>query len=429
MDIPNSTRIAASLKASLAEDFFSLLTQAGEFCHKRGERLFVAGGMVRDLLIGTQSKDIDLVVEGDSHALANEIARLYHAKITLHQRFQTAKLSVNGFTVDIVAARKETYEHPGALPKITAGTMEDDLKRRDFSINAMAISISGDTYGHLVDPLGGFADLKEGIIRILYPESFTDDGTRIFRAIRYEQRFGFDIEPETLTLLKEGKKHIPALSADRLRYEFECIFNEQAPEKALCRASQLSVLKAVSEKLIFDITSAGWFRTARENSSFESPLPTLYLALWMGGMSDSDAQQLATRLNLPADSRKTVDDISKLKKQLINLGLPGLMPADICRILDSITPAAIEAVTIISPDRLVKERLRIYLASLRHIRPILGGDELIELGYSPGPGIGKALQKIKDARLNGVISTRKQEIEMAKNLLGRSGFSASEPKP
>ncbi|MDD2251694.1 MAG: hypothetical protein WCS74_00095 [Dehalococcoidales bacterium] len=418
--MPNSTRITASLKASLAEDFFSLLTRAGEFCHKRGERLFVAGGIVRDLLIDIQSKDIDLVVEGDSHALADEIARLYNAKITLHQRFQTAKLSVNGFTVDIAIARKETYDHPGALPKITAGTMEDDLKRRDFSINAMAVSISGDTYGHLVDPLGGYADLKAGIIRILHPESFSDDPTRIFRAIRYEQRFGFEIEPETLTLLQEAKKHIPALSADRLRYEFECILDEQAPEKALCRASRLSVLKAVSEKLVFDMTSAGWFKSVRENNSLESPLPSLYLASWIGGMADSDAQRLAARLNLSADSRKTVGDISKLKKRLINLRLPGLLPADICRILDSITPVAIEAFTVISPDSMVKERLRMYLASLRHIRPILGGDELIELGYSPGPDIGKALQKIKNARLNGVVSTRKQEIEMAKNLLGRS---------
>lgn len=417
MKPPNTETIIYRLKSGLPDELHHLLEQAGRHCLKRGESLYIAGGMVRDLLLCLPGKDIDLVVEGDSHSLAIELARIFDGEITLHEQFRTAKLSVGGFSIDVATARKEAYSHPGALPTVQAGTIEDDLRRRDFSINSMAISVSGENYGRLIDPLGGFADLEGRLVRILHPASFTDDPTRIFRAIRYEQRFGFKIETATLKLLEKGKGNISSLSADRLRYEFECIFAEQAPEMALARAYQLSVLGEISEALIFDKTEAKWFEAARGAYSPQAVPFALYMALLNYRLGNEDNNKLIKRLNLPADAAKTVSGISRLKQKQDDLKKADMRPSDIYYLLAGFDPLAIKACAIACPHHIVKKRLELYLTELRHIRPILGGEDLIRLGYSPGPAIGQALLAIQEKRLNGSVSSRQQETELARNLL------------
>ncbi|MDD5604470.1 MAG: CCA tRNA nucleotidyltransferase [Dehalococcoidales bacterium] len=417
MESSDRANIISRLSSSLPGEILHLLNQAGTYCTRRGERLYIAGGMVRDLLLGLPGKDIDLVVEGDSHSLTLEIADHFPSKITLHERFRTAKLSIKGFTVDIAAARKELYTHPGALPLVQAGTLKDDLKRRDFTINAMAVVISGEEYGQLIDPLGGLTDLKAGVIRILHPVSFRDDPTRIFRAIRYEQRFGFKIEPGTLVLIEEYKKFIRSLSPDRLRYEFECIFNEQNPEEILIRAFRLSVLAEIFTGLLVDEITIQWFKTAKGNHPGQTVPASLYLSLLFCRLNSSDTQTAINRLNLPNDMAKIVFDTCKLMKIQEGLNKTELKQSEICHLLTNLHPLAIEAGAITSSNPIVKERLKLYLTKLRYIKPILSGEDLIKLGYSPDAAIGRALLNIKEGRLNGIISTREEEILLAKNLL------------
>ena len=177
--------------------------------------------------------DLDLVVEGDAIGLAKEFAEKVGGKLTVHTMFNTAKIALDKWTIDIAMARTETYAKPGALPVVKPGTLKTDLFRRDFTVNAMAICLSPDNYGELIDLYGGLNDLKNKIIRVLHEKSFIDDATRIWRAIRYEQRLGFQIEPETLKLLKRDVPMLKTVGGYRLRHELELVLKEKEPEKAL----------------------------------------------------------------------------------------------------------------------------------------------------------------------------------------------------
>jgi len=417
MNLKRPKNIASELTACLPEALLQMLERAGEFSAGRGDSLYIVGGLVRDILLGLPGKDMDLVVEGDSLSLARELEGYFNGHVTLHERFRTARFEVKGFTIDIAAARREHYEHPGALPVVETGTLKDDLKRRDFSINSIAVAASGKDYGDLIDPLGGLADINAGIIRVLHPASFKDDPTRILRAIRYEQRFGFRIEPVTLALLAEDKKLLPALSSDRLRYEFECIFAEEKPEDILIRAGELSILAEVFPGLLFGETSATWFKNARGVDPARPVSAALYLALFFGNADDKTAKNSVEKLNLWLGAARAILDVHILKTHAAELKKTVLKPSELCRLLSSLHPLALEAGRIIFTEQVIKRRLSLYLSDLCHIKPELSGDDLIKLGYRPGKKLGQALEKIKDAKLDGTINSREGEISLAKELL------------
>ncbi|MCK5124542.1 MAG: hypothetical protein KAQ82_04875, partial [Dehalococcoidia bacterium] len=194
--------LARQIEQYLPRQLLELVNDISRQAAERGERVYLVGGVVRDLLLGYPNLDLDLVVEGDAVKLAQQVAETSQAKLLAHHRFGTAKLRYENFTMDLATARKETYAKPGALPTVTPGTLKDDLVRRDFSINAMAISLASDDYEELVDPYQGKNDLEHRLIRILHPGSFSNDATRILRAVRYEQRLGFELETLTAQLLK-----------------------------------------------------------------------------------------------------------------------------------------------------------------------------------------------------------------------------------
>ena len=199
---------------------------AGELAQKRGQKLYLVGGVVRDLLLGRENFDLDLVVEGDAIALAQELAEARQCKLVTHQRFGTAKLTWDGGSADLATARSETYAKACALPTVNPSTIRDDLLRRDFTINAMAVALTPDLYGQLLDLYGGLSDLEGKLVRVLHGKSFIDDATRIWRAIRYEQRLSFHLESETLELVKRDAGYLKKVSGDRIRHELELILKE-----------------------------------------------------------------------------------------------------------------------------------------------------------------------------------------------------------
>jgi tRNA nucleotidyltransferase (CCA-adding enzyme) len=200
------------------------LRLSGCLAEEQGERLFLVGGAVRDLLMGRASFDLDLAVEEDAIKLAEVLAHQVSGRLVVHSRFGTARVQLAEFRLDFAATRSETYSCPGVLPKVRPDTLEADLIRRDFTINAMALDLSPARWGELVDRYGGWEDLGWRFIRILHPGSFVDDATRIMRAIRYEQRLGFSLEPATARLLRRDRKMLDGISGDRLRREIELIF-------------------------------------------------------------------------------------------------------------------------------------------------------------------------------------------------------------
>ena len=382
---------------------------------KWGQRVYLVGGVVRDLLLGYPNFDLDLVVEGDAVKLAQKVAEISQAKLLAHHRFGTAKLKYENFTLDLATARKETYAKPGALPTVKPGTLKDDLIRRDFSINAMAISLAANDYGELVDPYQGKNDLEHCLIRILHPGSFSDDATRILRGVRYEQRLGFELETQTAELLKRDIPMLDTISGDRIRHELELIFREKQPEFAVKRLAELGVLPRISLFLKGDGWIAEKFGKARRLKK-PTQLPSLYFCLLIHSFSEKDIKQFLARLNISVKLSRAIRDTLRLKTKLPLLDRSSLKPSEICYLLREYEPLAIQANAIASDSSMVHLQLQLYLTKLRYVRTLLDGEELKQLGISAGPEIGKVLQILHKAKLDGEVRTRADEKKLALSL-------------
>ncbi|MGH2524794.1 MAG: CCA tRNA nucleotidyltransferase, partial [Anaerolineales bacterium] len=225
----------------------ALLARVGHLAATQQLPVYLVGGFVRDLLLGLSPTDFDFVVEGPAPALARLVARELGGEVTVHAPFGTATwFSPEGAVIDFASARTERYPQPAALPVVSApAPISADLSRRDFTINALAVRVDGVYYGQLLDPHHGQADLAAGIVRVLHPHSFQDDPTRLFRAVRYEQRLGFRIAPETVPLIPGSWAALAALTGDRIRHEFEMIFREPNVVPMLARLAELEVLRHV----------------------------------------------------------------------------------------------------------------------------------------------------------------------------------------
>ncbi len=366
---------------------------------------YLVGGPVRDYLLSVPVKDLDICVVGDAPALAAQLADATGGKLTVHQRFGTASVATSDCAVDLVTARRETYRRPGALPDVSAGDLADDLARRDFTINAMAIPIAGES-AELVDPHGGRADLCAGVIRVLHRQSFRDDPTRILRAVRYAARFGFRMDDATLAELQAALdgKAISTLSADRIRHELERILKEANPLPALQYADFIGVLDAINSSL-----TAAHLRYLSATPS--SPLTWLAALVWP--MSPRAATALAARINAPANWVRVIDDTTALVARQRQLARPGLRPSEVCALLDGLSPDTIAAAALM-PSPVVAARARRYLAEWWSVAPRLRGSDLLELGVPAGPAVGEALRALRKARLDGETDSRKDEEGIAR---------------
>ena len=407
--------LARQIERFLPGQLLELVKDISRLAAKRGERVYLVGGVVRDLLLGCPNFDLDLVVEGDAVTLAQEVATAGQAKLLAHHRFGTAKLRYESFTLDLATARKETYARPGALPLVTPGTLKDDLIRRDFSINAMAISLAANDYGDLIDPYQGRSDLERGLIRVLHPKSFRDDATRILRGVCYEQRFGFEFEAETARLLKRDIPTLDTISGDRIRHELEHIFEEDQPELAIKRLAGLGVLQRINPSLKVRGRIAEEFQKARRLRK-PGQLPSLYFCLLAYSLSDKDIGQLLTRLNAPSKLSRAVRDTLRLKAGLPLLGRVSLKPSHIYYLLREYDPVAVQANAIATESSTARRRLQLFLTKLRYVRAVLNGEELKKLGFPAGPQMGRVLEALHKARLDGEVRNRAGETKLALSL-------------
>jgi tRNA nucleotidyltransferase (CCA-adding enzyme) len=417
--------LAGKIEHYLPQHVLELVENTSRLACQSGQRLYLVGGVVRDLLLGYSNFDLDLVVEGNAVTLAQQIAGATQAKLVIHPRFGTAKLKYTDFTIDIATARDETYARPGALPTVTPGTLDNDLRRRDFSINAMAISLIPSSYGELIDPYHGKDDLERRLIRILHPKSFGDDATRILRAIRYEQRLGFNLETETARLLKENIPMLDTVSSDRIRHELELILREEYPEHALRRLGELGVLSRISPSLKGDDHLAENFEKARLLNK-PSQLPSLYLCLTIYPLSQEENEQFLRRFNIPKKLARTLHDTLDLKTQLYLLHEPSLKRSEIYYLLKDYEPLAIQASAIASASEAVCRHLNLFLTELRYVKTYLSGDDLAKLGLPAGPQAGEMLEKLLQAKLDGEIKTEEEEEKLVlsiKTMKARSGRS------
>jgi tRNA nucleotidyltransferase (CCA-adding enzyme) len=401
--------------------------------------LYLVGGVVRDLLLGIPSYDLDLVVEGDAIALVRSVAREFGGRVRSHDRFGTAKWLLRGVdlgklnlpaesasqlpeSLDLVSARAEFYPHPSALPEVERGNLKLDLHRRDFTINTLSLSLNAPHFGEINDFWGGLRDLEEKRIRVLHSISFVDDPTRILRAVRLEQRLEFQIEPRTRDLIARALPLLHRVSGDRIRHELEAMFEEPSPENALRRLEELEVLGQIHPGLQWNPSCVEHVRRAR---NFK-PDPRWVLAEDGRGVHSGLSAWLAVhpaevlggileRLNVPKReanlilaARRTLDRLAELPEDA--------SPSRVVDLLED-TPETALVEAYIQADGLIRERLNRYLLEWRNVQTITDGTLLRQRGLPPGPRYREVLHTLRSARLDGIISSAEEEAKLLDQLL------------
>jgi tRNA nucleotidyltransferase (CCA-adding enzyme) len=402
--------LAQKLRAAFAEHDRKILDQAIALATRLKTPLYLVGGPVRDCLLERPITDFDLTVEGDAIDLAQRLAKKLRGSIKTHDRFGTAKLVLETRSVDLATTRTETYAHPGALPNVTPGTLQTDLVRRDFTINALAIRLDGDHFGELIDLHHGAEDLKRGLVRVIHAQSFVDDPTRIFRAARFAARFNFEIEPETLTLIAAALPVIDQVSGDRLRHEFELIFREAQPASALTQLERWGVFKQLDPEFQFE---------SETQLHFNAALDPFTGWVWLLRQLPTRAQlHLIKRLNLPAEDTGDLLQAYELQRQQGAIK-DSSAPSVLYHLLNGYTDQALSTAAIIIDDERTQRKITHFIEDLRGVKIAIDGHRLQELGLTPGPAMRRVLAAIRTAVLDGQVVSPQQEAELAKILIER----------
>lgn len=422
---PGSVSLLPKMERQLAPELIDFLREAGRVGDRMGFRVFAAGGFVRDLLLGRPTLDLDLVVQGDGLAFARRLARKIGGRLSVHRAFGTATIEGSpAGRVDVAAARRERYAEPGALPAVTMRvSILEDLYRRDFTINAMAASLSPETFGKLLDPAGGHLDIRRRKIRVLHALSFIEDPTRIFRAIRYAVRLGFTLDKEIRRLLKAaGIGEYPALSGQRLLAEIDLTSAEARPHRALVALGRAGAFRLLDASYRFSQIASRRLMALGDFSDWcgekDLALPTRGLALLAltEHLSREKAERFLGRLSLSGEPLERLlaarRDGPALAESLSRLA-PGSLSA-CAALLRGHPPETIGWAWCLGSDS-ARQVIEWFLAEGRGHRPILTGDDLLALGVPKGPAVGALLDRLRDARLDGTVTTRDEEIAVVKS--------------
>jgi len=400
---PSAASLRARLLASLPAETRSAVR---EIAAQADAGVFAVGGSVRDLLLDRPIVDLDLAVAGDAVALVRRA--LPAAKITAHARFGTASLAVGGLRIDAATARRETYDRPGALPKVASASIGEDLRRRDFSMNAIALRLDG--RAALLDPCGGVADIAARTVRVLHDASFRDDATRIFRAFRYAARLGFSLDAHTSALLRDGVRYIAAIGGERLRRELELLLGEATAGAALESCARAGALRAVHPALRWDA-----HRSAALDSDATPDIPRIPygFALMLAGATPADAAAATLRLKLKRAEAAAAGGVASMAPVAAMLKRRDAKPSGVVVLLDRYPPASVAAFAATADGAIARQLALRYLAGWRHVKPLLSGRDLQEMGVPDGPQVQRGLQLMRAARLDGWADSRDDERALA----------------
>jgi tRNA nucleotidyltransferase (CCA-adding enzyme) len=407
----------------LPEKVREVLELAGKVADEEGLNAYVVGGFVRDLILGVENFDIDIVIEGDAIAFASKFADSTKAQITIHEKFQTAFAYINeDLQIDLVTARKEYYEFPGALPSIEMGSIKDDLFRRDFTINCIAMKLNGEEFGKIVDFYGGRRDLYDGLIRILYNLSFIEDPTRIFRAIRFEQRFGFLMDEKTEEFAVDAVSSgvLEKLSIERLNTEFFYMLKEKNISKMLQRLQELGLYQKLypeiemTDELVkliekADVSYGDFYNSLINKKNIDKIL--IYLLVLYSKINVDKAIVLADRMRHTREYREEILKFIRVRDLIPPALLLEGEPTnyDIYSMFMGLSYESLYVMTLIFDDR-VKDAILLYINNLSLIKNEITGRDIMELGIAPGPEIKKILDRVLKEKINGKIFTYSDEI-------------------
>lgn len=395
---------------------------------------YAVGGFVRDLIMGLKDFDLDVVVEGDGINFAKELhSRIAGSAFIKHRQFGTATVSFEDKTkVDIASARKEIYEHPASLPRVTFGTIKDDLGRRDFSINAMALDISRHNFGALIDFFAGTDDIKKKLIRALHGASFIDDPTRILRAIRFEQRFNFRIEPGTLRLIREALDlhMLEKVHNHRLRDELILILKEPQAIKCVKRINTLCAFRFIHSAITVDRKTIAalekiklihsWFE---ENFSHRRKIElwVLYLAVLLERLEPRQQEVILSEFAFRKGEIKIILSFKEASKKTILHLKAARSASHIYRILEGFSYEVILLVLSRTDNQNVKKKITDFLRHYNAARIFISGHDLRAHGINPGPDFKEILRKLLYAKLDGKFETKEEEFKYLRDKIIKRG--------
>ncbi len=394
----------------------------GVLARDMGQTAYLVGGMVRDLAIGCRNIDLDIVIEGDALDLAGVFARATGSSVKGRTKFGTCKIESRAFgTIDLATARSESYRHPGALPDVEASNLKADLARRDFTVNAMAISLDPHRYGRLLDPFGGFADISGGRLRILHPAGFRDDPTRILRGVRFAARFGFTFESGTLARLRACLREgcVGSVSGKRIYTELNLICMEDKARRALGLLGKYRIPESIDPVLGRKTVRSRHMRRlapaiARVDLSAGEVFAEKRLCWLAGlffGLKRRQAAHLADRLDLPGREREACLWVSaEVPRTLVKLSR--LDAGSAYRVVKLLRPVAPEGIVHLfaASGRRERNLIAAYLKAWRDVSPSLNGRRVVALGIEKGPLVGRVLERLLELRLQGKLTSPEDEI-------------------
>jgi len=419
------------LRNRLPHRLGTVLEEAGQLADRCEVPLFVVGGCVRDLLLGIENLDLDLVIEGDGIAFARKLGEALHARVKVHERFGTAILLLkDGFRLDVATARTEYYEYPTALPTVEQSSIKKDLYRRDFTMNALAVRLNGKSFGDVLDFYGGQRDLNDKVIRVLHGLSFVEDPTRVFRAIRFESRFGFRLGKDTAALIAGAVKMnlFQRLSGHRLLEELKLLLGERKPKQAIKRLAELHLLKFIHPKLSWSDRldrllaaleeAVDWYRLLYLDRKME-----VWLVYMMGLL-----EVLPERAVKDVFKRFPFSEQESGMLKMARVGCHNvirrlasqraLKPADVHHLLSGLSDETLLLLMAKSKGDTVKRQVSAFLTTYQRVKPVLTGADLKTMGLKPGPKFKEILDRLLDARLNGEVKTESEERDLVAKLAG-----------
>ncbi|WP_027370489.1 CBS domain-containing protein [Desulfovermiculus halophilus] len=425
--------ITSLMRNRLPKSAYALLGQCGELAEKRGCNVYAVGGFVRDILLHRTNLDIDLVVEGDGIAFANQLAQTLGGRIRFHTKFQTAVVILpDGQRIDVATARLEYYEHPAALPTVELSSIKMDLFRRDFSVNALAIELNPKRFGRLVDFFGGQRDLKEKTLRVLHSLSFVEDPTRIMRAIRFEQRFAFRIGVQTERLIKNALhlNMFHKLSGHRILHELKLLLQEENPLVCLKRLNSYAILESIhpqlklttqKERLLEKIEKViDWYELL-----YLEPKPRIWQLYFLGlvaGCTQDEIRLVARRLSIPSKTEKKIIDLRQ-EVHKIREGLYAWnrkQSGRLSELYSLLHPLPLEGLLFLmasSRKEEARKSVSLYLSQLKDQELEITGSDLKAMDLPPGPAYTQILQQVFSAKLDGEAQDRNAQLALARNLV------------
>lgn len=443
--LPGQDDIVARLEQALPPPRLRFLKTIAQRAADFGVSAYIVGGFVRDLILDLPSQDFDIVIEGEAITFAKDLAKSLGGRVVSHSRFGTAKwiiseekgqiakaifgkedlnLDLLPDHLDLISARTEFYEKPAALPTVERSSIKMDLHRRDFTINTLALQLDGEHFGTLYDFWGGMEDIHDGKIRVLHALSFVDDATRMLRAVRFAQRFGFRIESRTLSLLKNNLALLNEISGARLLHEFNLILQEAEAVSMLDAAHELGIMTAIhpdlpwnstiSQRLARALTQLGNGSVSTHKATDLSERQIIAYCLWLENLSEESLAKVNERIVFPAKIMRLIEQTRQVR-----LALPTLVeakPSQIVEVLQHVQPEAMDAIRLSSQDDREISLLDNYLNHYQHVRQYSNGEDLRAFGLEPSPRFETILKQLKAAWLDGEIHCLEEEKALLKRL-------------